>query len=162
MLTTAQQAVVLADINNSSDLSALPHNADGSFEIARLYSLDAVPDYWVWRTSVPLTDITDNGFAWDEVDGLSVGKARIWEWMFGNPNNSCNPSKSNVRQGIINVWSGTSAKLAVQAAVFGHCMRKANRLEKLLASGSGTTASPSLMTFEGTTNYQEIENIRTT
>ena len=62
-----------------------------------------------------------NGFDWVEVDNLTVGKARIWEWLFDNATTTINPSKANVRAGIAECWKGTAAKLAVQAAVLAHC-----------------------------------------
>jgi hypothetical protein len=90
-----------------------------------------------------------NGFDWVRVDNLSVGKARIWEWLFDNQSATFNPSKANVRAGIDECWKGTAADLAVRAAIYVHCKRPATRAEELYAVGSGTDASPSLMAFEG-------------
>ena len=101
----------------------------------------------VWKASLQLEEITSNGFDWVRVDNLSVGKARIWEWMFGNEQKSINPSKPNIRAGIAEVWKGTAADLAVQATVLNHCKRPATRIEALYATGSGTTAAPSTLVF---------------
>ena len=81
------------------------------------------------------------------VDNLSVGKARIWEWMFGSEDNSINPSKLNIRAGIAEVWKGTVADLVVQATVLNHCKRPATRIEALYATGSGTTGAPATLVF---------------
>ena len=101
-----------------------------------------------------------NGFDWVQVDNLSVGKARIWDWLFSNQLQTMNPSKTNVRAGIAECWKGTAAMLAVQAAILVHCKRAANRLEALFATGTGTDASPSTMAVEGTVSYQEVEQAR--
>jgi len=160
MLTEAQKQAVKAEILADPALAAQPMNSDGAFAIADALNQIAAPDFIVWRTSVALEEITQNGFTWTLVDALSVGTARIWEWMFDNPNRTINPSKPNVRQGIADVWSGTAAKLAVQTAVLGHCKRRATRVEKLLASGTGSDATPATMGFEGPIGYQDVQDAR--
>lgn len=158
-MTTAQLQTLKSDIAADPVLSQLPKNSDGAFEVARVYNLTASPDFWVWRTNVPLTDITNNGFDWVRVDNLSVGKARIWEWLFDD--GSINPSKANVRAGIIECWKGTAQDLAVQAVVFGHCQQKATRFQKLFAVGAGTSVvngtGPATMGLDGTLSYQDVE-----
>lgn len=158
MLTISQYAALAADINaNAGEFGALPHTSDGAFVIAAAYNLAAAPEFVVWRTRVLLEEITQNGFAWTEVDNLTVGKARIWDWMFNNPDRSVNPSKNNVRAGIAECWSGTANRLAVQAVVLGHCKRNASRVEKLYATGPGTTASPAKLGFEGLLDYDNVK-----
>lgn len=107
------------------------------------YNKPATPDFWVWRTQVTQDEIMQNGFDWVRVDNLSVGKARIWEWMFKNQSNSINPSKANVRAGIGEAWKGTAADIAVRDAVLVHCRRLCTKVERLFATGAGTTAAPS-------------------
>ena len=107
------------------------------------------PAYIVWRTLVSQDEIMLNGFDWARVDNLSVGKARVWTWLFDNAEKSLNPSKTNVRAGIDQTWVGTQADLDVRAAVYVHCKRTATAAEKLLSSGTGTTAVPATMTLEG-------------
>lgn len=160
-LTTPQLQAIKAEINADPTLSAYPLSSDGAFYIAAALNQEASPAFLVWRTSVPLEEITSNGFTWTLVDSLSVGTARIWEWMFDNGSRSINPSKANIRQGIADVWSGTAGKLAVQAAVLVHCKRNATRAEKVLATGTGSDASPAVMGFEGNLSYQDVEQART-
>ena len=126
-------------------------------EIANWYNQPATPAWTVWRSSVTWDEIMLNGMAWDRVDNLSVGKARIWEWLFKNAATAMNPSKANIRAGIDATWVGTAADLAVRAAVYEHCKRTANRVEKLLSAGTGTSASPATMGHEGTINYRDVE-----
>lgn len=107
------------------------------------YNQTASPDFWVWRTQVSLDEIMQNGFDWVRVDNLSLGKARIWEWLFKNQSTSINPSKANVRAGISECWKGTTADVAVRDAVLVHCRRQCSRVERLFVTGSGTTSAPS-------------------
>lgn len=111
--------------------------------------LNGASTFIAWRTLVSQDEIMQNGFDWTRVDNLSIGKARIWEWLFNNDARSFNPSKLNVRAGIDQCWVGTAADLAVRAAVYVHCKRAVTQAEKLMATGTGTTAVPGLMTFQG-------------
>lgn len=120
------------------------------------YNRPANPPKVVWKTRLELEEITSNGFDWVRVDNLSVGKARIWEWMFGGEDKSINPSKPNIRAGIAEVWKGTAADLAVQATVLQHCKRGTSRIEALFAVGVGTTESPATMGFEGLLTEMDI------
>jgi hypothetical protein len=88
-------------------------------------------------------EILQNGFDWTRLDNLSVGKARVWSEIFVD--GTINASKPNVRTGIESVWVGTQADLDVRAAVYVHCKRNAKRIEKLFATGTGTTPSPATM-----------------
>lgn len=100
----------------------------------------------VWKSEVQESEVM-RGFDWTRVDNLSVGKARIWDWMFRF--GTINPSKTNIRAGIDATWVGTAADLAVRAAVYVFCKRFATNAEKVLATGAGTDASPSILGFEG-------------
>lgn len=156
MLTTAQKQALKAYVEADPVLNAIPRGWDGAFEIGLRLQDDASPDFIVWRTRVHVDEIMQNGFDWTQVDNTSVGKARIWEWMFDNEARTINPSKVNIRAGIDEAWKGTAAMLAVRAAVYVHCKRKANKLEKLFATGTGTDAAPATMVIEGSLNYNEI------
>lgn len=156
MLTEAQKTALAADVAKDPAFAELPRNSDGAYAVAAAYNLPASPEFIVWRTSVSQDEIMQNGFDWVRVDNLSVGKARIWEWLFNNGNRSINPSKINVRAGIDAVWKGGAADLAVRAAVYVHCKRSANVLEKLFSTGTGSDASPATMAVEGSIPYNEV------
>ena len=151
-LTPAQLTILRNDILADPALAEQPMNSDGADAIAQAYKLPATPTFVVWRTSVPVDDIINNGFVWTAVDSLTVGKARIWDWM--RAPGSINPSKANVRQGLQDAF-GTS-----QPNIAQHLKREANRAERLFATGTGTTAAPGLMTFEGALTYQDVELAR--
>lgn len=155
-LTPAQQEVVRQDILADPVLAALPPSSDAINAIITAYGQPASPLCVVWKTRVSQDEIEQNGFDWVQVDNLTVGKARIWEWMFNNNERVINPSRLNVRLGVDEAWKGAAAMLAVRAAIYVHLKRPANRLEKLFATGSCTDASPSTMSIEGDMNYEEV------
>lgn len=152
-MTPEQLQAIKAYILATPALADLGRN---DTEVARQLNLNAVPEFVVWRTLVTRDEIMQEGFSWTEVDGLSVGKARIWEWLFDNETRAVNPSQTNVRAGIVEVWSGTAGKNAVQAAVLARCKRPARLVEKVLATGTGSTGAPGLLTFEGQINIGDI------
>lgn len=157
-MTPAQLATLKAAILADNALASQPMNSDGAFEIARLLNEPAAPDFIVWKTDVSVDEIMRNGMDWARVDNLSVGKARIWDWL--GRLGTFNASKTNVRAGVDAAWVGTAADLAVRAAIYVHCKRKATRIEKILATGTGTDVSPATMSFEGLLSYQDVESAR--
>lgn len=160
MLTPAQKTTLAAHIAASPDLNAIPNTWDGAYAIAELLQLPAEPAFIVWKTRVTQDEVMQNGFDWVLVDNLTVGKGRIWEWLFDNESSTINPSKANVRAGIAECWKGTAPMLAQQAVILGHCKRQASRLEKLFATGAGSDASPATMTLEGSINYNDVYEAR--
>lgn len=157
MLTTGQlqtlKAAILAETNTTFVALRAANDETGMADW-----LNAASTFIVWRTSVTQDEIMQNGFDWTRVDNLSVGKARIWEWMFNNEARAINPSKSNVRAGIESVWVGTAADLAVRASVYAHCKRAASRAERVFATGTGTDASPGLLGWEGYVTAQTVSD----
>jgi len=152
-LTPQQRASLKTDIIANAQPGqplALLYAANDFDGIADWYSSLASPPFIVWRTSVSQDEIMQNGFDWTRVDNLSVGKARVWEWMFDNEAHAFNPSRGNVRAGIDAVWVGTQADLAVRAAIYVHCKRPATRAEKLFATGTGSDISPAVLSYEET------------
>lgn len=154
-LSTQQLAALAADILADPVLAAEPMNSDGAFAIAAAYNAEASPAFVVWRTNVPAQEIMANGFVWTAVDTLTVGKARIWDWMtrYG----TINPSKANVRQGLADCFGAASAMVT---GITPHLKRNATRGEKLFATGTGTTGNPATMAYEGTLSYQDVEAAR--
>lgn len=158
MLTSAQHAALKTAILADPALAAQPMNSDGAFAIAEALNLPSDPAVTVWRTDVSADEIMRNGMDWARVDNLSVGKARIWDWM--TRLGTFDASKPNIRAGIDAAWVGTAADLAVRATIYTHCKRTATRGEALLATGTGTVASPSTMSFEGALTYWDIMEAR--
>lgn len=157
-MTPQQLAILKAAILADQVLSAYPMNSDGAYAIAEALNQPASPDFIVWKTDVSIDEIMRNGMDWARVDNLSVGKARIWDWL--GRLGTINAAKTNVRAGIDAAWVGTAADLAVRAAIYVHCKRRATRIEKLLATGPGSDVAPATMTFEGSLAYQDVEQAR--
>lgn len=148
-LTPGQLATLQADVLADPAFNGLPQNSDGAFAVAAAYNLTASPQFVVWRTSVTVSEIVNNGFTWTAVDSLTAGKARIWEWM--KESGSINPSKANVRQGLNDAFAST------QPNITPTLKRDATRAEALFATGTGTTGSPGTMTFEGNLSYSGVQ-----
>ena len=157
-LTTAQKATLKEAILADPVLNAYPNNSDGAYDMAVFLDQPATPDFIVWRTAVDPDEVMKNGMDWTRVDNLTIGKARIWEWM--SRLGTFNPSKTNIRAGIDAAWVGTAADLAVRAVVYTHCKRVATKAEKLFASGTGSDAVPATMTVEGRLPYSDIQAAR--
>ena len=149
-MTPAQKATIAAYIAADPTLSQLPPGGDSPWTIAAALNAPS-SGVIVWRTEVTAEEIMGNGFVWTAVDGLGAGKARIWEWMtrFGG----FNPSKPNIRAGLSECFGAASA---MTAAILPHCKRTASVFEQLLATGTGTDASPATMGAEGPISPYEV------
>jgi len=158
-MNSAQLAALKAYIASVPAWAALPNDSTNAAFIADQLN-QPTADFVVWRTTVSQDEIMQNGMDWTRVDNLSVGKARILEWMFNNAERVFNPSKANVRAGIDATWVGTAADLNVRASVYGHCKRLATLGEKVLASGTGTDAIPATMGYEGAIGYADVQAAR--
>lgn len=152
---TQKTKLKTAIINDPNLTTAL--NSNDYFTIANYLNVVVSPDFIVWKTSVNPNDIMKNGMDWTRVDNLSVGKARIWDWLtrLGN----FNAAKPNVRAGIDATWVGTAADLAVRDSVYSHCKRSATVVEKVLATGTGSTVSPAVCGSEGPITIWEVERV---
>lgn len=136
-LTPAQLATLKTDIA-ASEFSALPNNSDTAFDIAVAYNKPHAQTFFVWRQSVNVLDIMGNGFDWTRVDNMTVGKARIWQFMTAL--GTINPAQANVRAGIQAAFTAT-ADDAMRQAIYGHCQGQATRAQRLFATGAGTSTT---------------------
>lgn len=152
-LTAAQKATVKADILASPDLNALPKNSDGFFAMAELYNVQAVPDFTVWRSNIPTSDVK-KAINWTEYIGRSVGERSAFELIVSN--GIVNASDANVRAGFADIFSGPQGATTL-AALTAIAKRLATRIEKLLATGTGSDGSPATMGFEGLISGLDIQ-----
>ena len=158
-LSPAQLVTLKTAILDDPVLNAYPQNSDGAYNMAIFLDQPVTPDFIVWKTSVDPDQVMKDGMDWTRVDNLSVGKARIWDWM--TRLGTFNPTKINIRSGIDAAWVGTAADLAVRATVYAHCKRSATRAEKVLKdSGAGTDADPAIMGVEGKLLPQDVYDAR--
>lgn len=163
-LTNAQLQTLKADILADPELNAHPNTPDGAFTIAALYGATAFPAFWVWRTSVSQAEITSvttvdaTTWNWTTYINRSQAERDAWRDMFGN-GGLINFSLSNVRQGLQDIFSGAGgASQRTHVLTVGR--RPANRIEKLFATGTGSTISPATMAFEGQLAYHDVLDVR--
>lgn len=169
-LTAAQLQALKTDILADPALAGQPNNSDGAFAIAAAYNLAAVPDFWVWRTSVTKEELVQSAsvdgttFSWTGAGFItrSVGERDAWRELFGE-GGTCNPSLANVRQAFQDIFSGGTAPApANRTHLATVARRKALRGEKLFATGTGSTVSPAVMAVEGNLSYQDVQTARET
>jgi hypothetical protein len=123
-----------------------------AISLAAAYNLTASPAFWVWRASVSKSELvtsigpdattfnwTGNGFI-----TRSVGEQTAWRELF-NGTDSVNPSLANVRQAFSDIFSGTGNAAANRTHLLAVARRQARRWERVLASGTGSTASPGVL-----------------
>jgi hypothetical protein len=78
-----------------------------------------------------------------------------------NTSLTMNPSLANVRQGMADIFSGsTNSAPAQRAHLTAVSKRTATKAEKLFATGTGTDATPATMTFEGRLSYDDVQAAR--
>ena len=170
-LNAQQAAQIKADILANPDLNIQPGPdvPDISQAIANLYNQNASPDWWAWRRSVTKTEyVSELGpsgttFSWSGSGGFiarSANEQNAWRELF-NGTNSVNPSLANVRQAFADIFSGSgAAAVANRAHLTAVSRRLASRVEKLLGIGTGSTAVPGLLGYEGPITASEIEYAR--
>ena len=151
-LTSGQLQTLKTLVQADPIATALANAADDVGLAAWLNTGDAT--YTVWRTDVTI-DECNAVIVWTEVDGLTAGKARIWEWMKSLA--VLNTSRANIRQGILDAFASATA---TRTALTALAKRLASRAEKALASGTGTNASPATLIWEGQITYADASLIR--
>lgn len=156
MLTPAQLATLKADINAAGDLNIYPNSPDGNYAIAALYNVLASPDFIVWKTSIPTSDVKKN-VVWTEYIARSVGEQNAFQLMIAD--GTVNASDLNVRSGFVDIFSGPGGA-TTRTNLTALAKRKASRAEKLFATGTGSDATPATMSFEGALSYFDVAMAR--
>lgn len=159
-MTPQQLATLKAAILADQELANLPMTSGGALVIAEAFNQPADPAFVVWRTVITKDEIYANGFNWVAIDDVAEPKWRVWQELFANAAGAMDPSKPNVRAGIIEVWKGNAVKLAVQAYVLEKCKRESTRVEQLLATGVGSTPNPATLSFEGALSADDVQQAR--
>lgn len=150
MLNESQLATLKSDIVADPVLSAYAaERADA--RITEAYNAEASPAFIVWKPDVR-PDVVPEIFTWTEIDALTNGKARIWEWMRLLKILDCRIA--NIRQGLADAFaSATTTKSAVLAFI----KRPALRGERLFATGTGSNASPGTLVIVGKLTDADID-----
>jgi hypothetical protein len=160
-------AIALSEQEVNTLSAAIYAETDPEFVAYRQENKDYEMAIWLnqpstfiaWVTNLTQDEIMQSpDFNWTRVDNLSVGKARIWDWMFDNSGTAINCANQNIRTGIESVWVGTAADLAVRAGVIAKCKRFAKRVERYFATGTGTYSSPGILGYEGDVSVRDVAN----
>lgn len=154
MLTETQLPTLRAAIDAETDPAFVElRSAGATGAMAEWFNADASPDYWVWRRELSkrevVSDVSSDGtsFSWSALIARSSSEQFGWSQIW-NSTLTCDPSLLNVRQAFADIFSGGTGS-ATRAHLLAMSRRKATKGEKLYASGTGTTAAPALMAFEG-------------
>ena len=159
MLTTAQQATLKAYILSVPSLAAQPNTNVGNSEIANVLNALASPDFTYWRKDVTSNEI---GNAWlgTDIDGMTaINMQRLQLLLASSPSGVFDMSRADRRAGFENPF-GTNANNGSRVAMRAVWKKLALLVEKLFATGTGTSADPAVLTREGTITPDEIEQAR--
>jgi hypothetical protein len=145
MLTTAQAATVKAAILADGALAPLTSGPGTDYAaIAAAMSADAAPAFVVWRSVfTPAQSRKAIVSAITQLDNLTVGKRDALLYMVADNINSTDAAS---RQALDDLC-GTQNTL--KAALLAAQKRNATRIEKVLATGTGSDAVPATATYEG-------------
>lgn len=150
-LTAAESTTLAAHIRaniNPDVVAALAIRNDT--ELARLYNLAST--FIVWREVITPIEYREQ-IVWTEVDTLTVGKARIWEWITQDMTADIDATKINVRSGLAEVFP---ANQTTRDQLLSIAKEAASIVEEIFATGTGTTADPGIRTQIGPVTINDI------
>lgn len=156
-LTLAQLTILQTFIVNDGTLNAIPNTPDGNFEIATALNAPSSPAFLVWRTAIPAAELIQ-AMVWTEYIGRSNAERDAWRFLTNQ--GTINAADTNVRQGISDMFSGPTGQ-STRENLLALGKRTATRAEALFATGTGSDASPGMLTFEGNLTYQDVSAART-
>lgn len=155
MLTTAQYATLKAAILADPALAAISTGVNTDYAaIANAFNAQASPNFTVWKSMVTITEIGDkiNGA---ELAGLSSLNATRLQTVVVLSAGGVNPALADRRAFFDDIFSGAGGA-TTRANLLALWKRLANRVEKLLSTGTGSDASPATLGYEGTINTVDV------
>lgn len=167
-LTVQQLGTLKAAIVADNTLNSLPNNTDSNIVIAAAFNANASPDFWVWKQSITQNDVLNQvsvdgtTFDWASAGGYiarSQGERDAFRQIFMA--GAINPSLAKIRAAFDDIFSGSGAGgIANRAHIKAVSRRLAKRGEKLFATGTGSTASPAVLGFEGNITSADVQAAR--
>jgi hypothetical protein len=163
-LTTQQLTLLKADIAAHPVYGSLAHTGENAYTIAAGYNQIASPDFWVWRTTLAEQEVYEatspdgTSWNWATYKAQTVQDRDSWARMF-NPG-VVNPSLAQTRAGWQAIFGGQGASQQQVNFLLALGREKASQAEQLLivpSSGTGTTASPAVMGFQGNLTGSDVE-----
>lgn len=188
-LTQAQNATLKAAINADPILSLIPNTYDGAFEVAVELNKYPAADFLVWMTNAPTQNIIDaiDGSKYTPSDAIpttttdlsQIYQSRILACQTKQISlqtlvigrDTINASKANIRSwlrdAVIQVPAGALGAFVAPGGASGitvltACLRRALRIEQILAVGTATTGTVTgnLLVYEGTIDYNAVYEAR--
>lgn len=151
MLTDAQKTTLAAHIRANSDAEVVAALAiRNDTELTRLYNLDS--SFIVWRPSIPPTEYRA-AMVWNEVDQMTAGAARIWDWVTMGMTEPLDGSDANIRQGIADAFGQNTTTRGNLLAV---AKRAASVFEEIFATGTGNNGNPGTLVVEGPLSLNDL------
>lgn len=151
-LTPAQETILRNYVNADPALSQQPHNSDGAYAIAQALNQVAAPAWIVWKeayTPQEKASAIDVGIT--QLDALTSSKRDSLLWWAERTHDA----RLTSTQAAMSDLCGSQNTL--KNSLIDGAKRSATVLEKLLASGTGTTASPGITTFTGQISYPDVQ-----
>ena len=173
-LTTAQLQTLKTDITVTKAATSYQGqtllqwwNAGDDTTLAQFYQQPASPDFWVWKTAVSKDELVNSvgpegtTFNWSGNGFItrSAGEQAAWEQIF-SVSGTVDASKANVRQAFQDIFSGTGNAADNRTHLAAVARRRATYGEALYATGTGSTASPATLTFEGVISATDVGQSR--
>lgn len=185
MLTAAQLQTLKTELTTDPTGQGYPAMiAAGTFSpIVDSLNGYPTPDFMVWRTDTPVTDISD-ATDWakftpvdaPDLTAIFTNRALVIQTkqmnlqtmlLMGGRSGTLDTSKANIRAGlrdaVIQLPAGASGAAVTAGGVSGAtvlaaCTRKARRIEKVLSTGNATTGSTTanLLGYEGAVSLDDV------
>ena len=155
MLTTQQLQTLKDYILADTTLAEWAATGRMAQEIATALNELTDPAWIVWRTAVD-SDAWDDAImsttgAATQLDALTASKRDSLFWALGK---TLNPSIAATRAALDDFCGSQNT---LKAAIAAAQKRTASRAEMALSTGTGTSASPATLDYEGTLNYSDVE-----
>lgn len=160
-MTPAQLQTLKTAIANETDAAFVQlRNAGATGAMAEFFNQPAVPDYWVWRTNVARADIyhtvSPDGTSWNWTTYKNQSQTEQGAWVQMFMGDLANFALPNLRAGVAAIFTGSAQANAQREHCLAIGRRLAKRGERLFATGTGSTASPATMAFEGNVTNDDV------
>ena len=180
-LTPAQNATLKAYVEADGTLNTLPHDNGGAVDIATAMNAEANPAWYVFRTNVSVSEVqnkivyanmtpaqaipanntNESLQIWIAKNLLAQGKQFNLQNLLLNADaiNFALPNVYTAFQDALTALPTKSDGTNQQAGWTGLQLitsRKANTVEKLLSTGTGSQAASATMGFEGSVSYGDV------
>jgi len=156
-MTTAQLATFKADIQANANQTVIDALAAGAHNtIAGWYNAQASPDFYIFRSLVPIDEVSA-AIELDDVANMTTGDNEKLKTIYSIRQGGVFASKLSDRTGFDDIFSAAAGDDSQQALI-ALWKRLANNVEKLFAAGAGvgTVGDPADAVLEGNVSSGEV------